>query len=106
MKRFIPPLLNRRPTAEEPPVKKPKLEDASVKSSPQQSSTTAAAAKPMIKLGPTQRKPLLSVKNPVTKTSAFFTPPRPAGESKLGSTEGYYNVLWYEISFELQRRAV
>ena len=73
MKKFVSPLLNRRPAAppDEPPAKKPKLE---------------ASNKPIGSRQPTllapKRNPLL-VLEPASTT-----------EPTTASAEGYYNVLW------------
>jgi hypothetical protein len=104
MKKFVPPLLNRRPTtnADEPPTKKPKLEPMDDAASGSSDSSTPAPPKPALKLGPTiRRKPLLLAKstaNKVTPATSSTAPTRTSSGGGSGGEEGYYNVLWFESS--------
>ena len=101
MKKFIPPLLSRRPTAnaDEPPAKKPKLE-ATNDSTNSRSSTPSSARRPTL-LAP-KRKPLFVLKNTAaSKQGSTSTPDSVSAQDSKGGAEGYYNVLWYPTAFQL-----
>ncbi|KAF8245370.1 hypothetical protein K440DRAFT_409395 [Wilcoxina mikolae CBS 423.85] len=95
MKKFVPPLLSRRLTAnaDEPPAKKLKL-DATDDSTNSGSSMPSTTRRPTL-LAP-KRKPLLSLKNTATsKPESTSTQGSVSTQDSVGGgAEGYYNVLW------------
>ena len=101
MKKFVSPLLNRRPAAhpEEPPAKKPKLE---VSNNPTGSTSSTPPARQPTLLAP-KRKPLLALK-PASIAKPTIPAPAPISASAAGSTsaECYYNVLWYAPTIQLR----
>jgi len=100
MKRFVPPLLSRRPTAsaDEPPAKKAKTESSDESARSRSSTPVVAARWPGIKSASTsvKRKPLHSVRNPVAaKATSAPASGAVVTQGDADGAEGYYNVLWY-----------
>ncbi|KAI5783623.1 SNF2 family N-terminal domain-containing protein [Geopyxis carbonaria] len=94
MKRFVPPLLKKKPVLpstsddqQQPPTKKPKLEP----------SASSAASNGLPRVSLNKRKPLLlqrTTKPPPKAPETSSNTLRSVAQPVQGSNEGYYNVLW------------